>query len=198
MNLEINVKSLYLVVANGPKWEVKYKNVDEKYFVVNQTDNQFSIEQIEHISSSIMESFLFSNQSYVPAIEVYVPEKINIANIKANSGKIDIHNLVFNQLMVNLKNGKIDVSNIKADDAKIKCINGVCECDQIKIINNLKLKVCNGSANLFNSLSDECGYEVRCKLGLISFYGKNSFKLLQKDGNPMHKVACINGKCVIK
>lgn len=198
MNLEIKVKSLYLVVKDGQNWDVKYKNIDDKYFVVNQSDNQFSIEQIEHIPSSIFEKWFFSNQSYAPTVEVYVPEKINLANIKTNSGRIDINNLVFNQLMVKLNNGKIDVFNVEANDAQLKCINGVCEGNQVKITDNLNMKACNGVVNLLNSLNDECGYEVRCKLGLISFYGKNSFKSLKRDGHPMFRIACINGKCVIK
>lgn len=60
------------------------------------------------------------------------------------------------------------------------------------------MKTYNGVVNLLISLNDRCSYEVRCKLGLISFYEKNSFKSLKKDGSPMYRIACINGKCVIK
>ncbi|KRL62762.1 DUF4097 family beta strand repeat-containing protein [Lactobacillus psittaci] len=201
-SLTLSIDTLTVDIVKADTFTIKYQDCKPEDFEITYGDN-VTITQINPgrtISINRFSLFFKKKEIKLPKIQVGVPD-LKKLSAEIDSGCLRISNLNIDQLDLDLDSGVIKLEQVKVQNAKILCDSGLVNIEQLKVANICDIDVDSGKLTLKDSITDQCGYDIKCDSGITKLFGAvklSSHKHWKKDGSPLFHIRVDSGMCTVK
>lgn len=112
-----------------------------------------------------------------------------------------ISDLTIDDLRLDVDSGLVELKEIQTDTAKINCDSGLVKISKLSLNQTCDINVDSGKLQLKDSITDKCGYDIKCDTGITKLFGAfkiSGSKHWTRDGMPMFYIRIDSGMCTIK
>lgn len=203
-SLNLCLDDVFVKIMEDDTFSIRFHNCRPEDFEITPGENT-TIKQIYSSHNLFIKKKYFSlsfksKDETTSIIELRLPSLEHL-NSTCDSGGISLRNLTINTIDIQVDSGLVYLNDIHSEKASITCDSGTVNANKLIVSDCCDIDVDSGTLFIKNSLTNLCGYDIKCETGISKLFGSvkiRGYKRLFKAGVPMYRLRNDTGLCTIE